>query len=247
MAEKPQRSKKSQKERIVFVRYAKAARLPTTGATIESRVPPEPDILFTPAKGRPIAFELVEVLDQGYSRSLNRQLNTADFCYAYLDKYSDAPAFRRKYPDADIYLAFSPESSERKRKNILPKLFEKLLALPDGTTDEVLENDPELRPTLEYARILRGRFKGPCFNATAAVWVGDPTVDALKDKFSKSYTTPHRLELVAYIDNAAMFPDDVWLPRLGQFFDSLTSAPFAAIHVFDLRGGRDEIRLRWAA
>jgi hypothetical protein len=108
-----------------------------------------------------------------------------------------------------------------------------------------LEGDAELSPVVEYVRIWRGRFTGPLFNATAAIWVGDPTVDAIKEKCSKKYATPHRMELLAYVNNAAMFPDEIWLGALRTFFDGLTVAPFSAINVLDLRGGRDEIRLCW--
>lgn len=240
-----QRPSKEERERAVFGRYAKVAGLPESGASIESRQPPEPDILFRPVASLPIAFELVEILDQGYSRSLSRQLSTADFCYQFLDKYPQSNAFRKKYPNADIFLAFSPQSTEHRRRSILPKLFEKLLVLPDAAADEVLEQDPDLYPILQYARIHRGRFNGPLFNATAAISVGDPTVDAIRDKLAKQYNTPHRVELVAYINNAAMFPDEIWLASLRQYLEGLSSGPFAAISVIDLRGGRDEIVARW--
>lgn len=228
--------RKDARERLIFESFAQVAGLYTDGATIESRSPPEPDILLRTASGNALAFELVEILDQEFSQSIQRGFKTKELCEAYLASMPgiSRQLFMEKYRNADIFVSFRPPTTTRRRKNSLPVVFERLLALPDGLEGDVLWDIPGLTTVLEHATISRGRFVGPMFDTSETLWVGDPTVAAIESKLDKTYESPHELSLLAYIETNPMFPDDVWLGNLAEYESELSDAcQFSHIFVFD--------------
>lgn len=236
---------KDARERLVFAHFAKAARL-LPGGTFTSRPEPEPDILYVAADGTSQAFELVEIIDQEYSASLGQSFNTKAACNAYLDKLPapEAAAFRTAFANADIALTFRDDVTGQRRKNALPAIFKHLASLPAGFTGDVFKDSNPLGTVLSYAHVGRGRFNGPLFDATSATWVGDPSVDALKGKMTRSYTPQGQLNLLAYIDGNPMFPDDVWLANLDEYLLTLdVSCQFAKIFVYDC--GTSIIKRTW--
>ena len=60
-------AKNSRRERENFERFTKAAGLDVLPNSIESREPPEPDILCSIEGRGPVAFELVELVDPSYA------------------------------------------------------------------------------------------------------------------------------------------------------------------------------------
>jgi hypothetical protein len=237
---------KDKRERIVFEKFANSSRLFETGATIESRHPPEPDILFTQASGRQRSFELVEILDRDYSSSLGRQLDTKQICYEHLEAMepSSRTEFKLRFADADIFLSFRNSLTPRRRKNALPTIFRELLSLPPGVTGTVFNEGGSLEKILKYATIHRGCFIGPMFDAPSVVRVGNPTVEAIHSKMTKTYKTSHELSLLAYIETNPMFPDDVWLPDLDEYLADLDgSCQFANIYVYDCYSG--QVKRSW--
>lgn len=79
-------------ERAVFRNFAAAARLPVVPDSIESRSPPEPDILCEYIDGDRVAFELVELVDQGLAHVTARALADPDDIRAV---WFDDPTFER--------------------------------------------------------------------------------------------------------------------------------------------------------
>src|ERR1041384_8167673 len=65
-------------ERKVFVEAAAIASIEGLPESVESRQPPEPDILCTLRNGQRVAFELVELVDPDEPRALARSLRTPD-------------------------------------------------------------------------------------------------------------------------------------------------------------------------
>jgi hypothetical protein len=99
---------------------------------------------------------------------------------------------------------------------------------------------------VERISVHRGGFVGPLFNASSAVWVGDPTQKAIESKLEKIYEPQGVLKLLAYIDGNPMFPDDVWLADLDKFLTSLdASCQFKEIFVYDCRS--NSIKRHWRA
>ena len=236
---------KDARERLIFEHFAKAAGL-LPGGTFSSRPEPEPDILYVAADGTHQAFELVEIIDQDYSASLGQSFNTKDACNAYLDNLlaPEAAAFRSAFGNADIALTFRENMSGQRRKNALPAIFRHLADLPDGFTGDVFKDSNPLETVLSYAHVGRGRFVGPLFDSTSAIYVGDPSVDALKGKMGKTYSPRGELNLLAYIDGNPMFPDDVWLADLHDYLATLDAdCQFTKIFVYDC--GTSTLKRSW--
>jgi hypothetical protein len=235
---------KEERERLVFERFATATGL-LPGGRFDSRLPPEPDILYVPDGAAPRAFELVEILDRDFTATIGKQLGTKDICQSYLDALptDEADAFRAQYGDADIFIGFLKGLSLQRRKNALPRIFTELRSLQAGFTGEAFDDGG---PEALVARVAinRGRIKGPLFDAPGVSWVGDPTVDAISGKMVKNYAPQGELSLLAYIDTNLMFPDDVWLPDLDKYLATLDQhCQFAHIYVFDRRN--NSVRRAW--
>lgn len=231
---------KDERERAVFELFAKAEAHFTAASTIESRPEPEADILLSLPSGERRAFELVEILDQGYASSLQCQLNTREACYKHLESMEGNAKkdFKDRFADADIFLAFRGNLTFQRRKRALSKIFQYLLSLPPGAVGNFSIENGTLEKVLEYITIQRGDFEGPMFDASSYVRMGDPTVEAIRSKLGKAYKSTHELNLLAYIETNPMFPDDVWLSGLDKYLATLDmSCQFANIYVYDCRVG----------
>jgi hypothetical protein len=65
---------KAAQEKTTFLEFARVARLGVIADTVENRPPPEPDI-FCMIEGRgPVAFELVDLIDEGLARAVARSV-----------------------------------------------------------------------------------------------------------------------------------------------------------------------------
>jgi hypothetical protein len=229
---------KDQRERAIFEAFAVAAGLLQAPDIFESRPTPEPDILLHSVQLGHQAFELVEIIDQGLQSSIGLQLNTKTICHEFLDSMSTAERtdFYAKYSNANIGFEFRAGFSLQRRQNFLPLFFAALNSLPDGFNGDADVCDLKLEKALSFLTVYRGRLHGPMFDAGSAVWVGDPTVEAIRGKTKKKYLTPHNLNLLAYIESNAMFPDDVWLPDLDTYLSSLDkSCQFESIYIFNFQ------------
>ncbi|MFZ6813820.1 hypothetical protein ACO0K3_05095 [Undibacterium sp. Rencai35W] len=236
---------KEEREWAVFGLFANAIGLLPDGS-FESRKPDEPDILYWSAAGPSLAFELVEILDRDYSTSIGRHLDTKNACNKYLHSLpaEDRAAFEREFFNADIFLGFKSSLTMRRRKNALPRIFTSLLELQPNTTGPIFTEEREFEDVLNDAQINRGRFRGPLFDASSVTWVGDPTVDTVLPKMTKSYTPAGELNLLAYIAGNPMYPKDVWLPNLDDYLKTLdSSCQFEHIYIFEC--ATNEVHRAW--
>lgn len=235
---------KAERERAVFELFCRSQNWWSAEARIESRVPPEPDILFTPASGDPVAFEIVEFMDRDFARTMASDRATEDHMRA---GFNELPPSKREqlqasFADSDIAISFEYGVTERQRAKAVDALLDHLLALPPGWTG--VEIRPSgLRPQVTQLIVQRGPFTGPIFSVASATWVDDPSIEAIEEKVNSTYKTPHPLELLAYIELNPMFPDDAWIPDLADFCRGLASCPFRAIYVFDVTRG--EVLFSW--
>ena len=77
------RSAQSLKEREVFRAFARVSGLDIDDATIQSRSPPEPDILCETKTGKALAFELTELIDETHMKRIAMVLHTKDALSQY--------------------------------------------------------------------------------------------------------------------------------------------------------------------
>jgi hypothetical protein len=95
---------KGETEVAVFLRFLDASQLPINRDSVEKRSPPEPDILCTHQSEGALAFELVEMCDPRFARSIAKAsdgyLRTSDSSASIISK-----KLRKKYKtDAPIEL-----------------------------------------------------------------------------------------------------------------------------------------------
>jgi hypothetical protein len=236
---------KEERERAVFAHFARNTGL-LPGGSFASRPVPEPDILYVAANGTLAAFELVEIIDRDYRASVGQSFSTKDACNAFLDSMApaDAAAFRAAFGNADIALDFRDGMSGQRRRNALPSIFRHLMQLRPGFEGDAFGDGNPLETVLSHLHVNRGRFVGPLFDASSATWVGDPTVDALTGKMTKTYAPQGQLNLLAYIDGNPMFPDEVWLADLDEYLATLDArCQFERIFVYDCSGAGSVKRL----
>ena len=62
------------REKKIFSLFAEACALPVRPESIEKRNPPEPDILCEIKGEGPVAFEMVELIDQNIAQGTNEQI-----------------------------------------------------------------------------------------------------------------------------------------------------------------------------
>lgn len=135
-----------------------------------------------------------------------------------------------------IFLSIFTSISLNEIKAILPRVFEELAGLSSAFDDFLKSFSTDgLKDSVQSISVARGEFCGPLFNGQSMARVGDPCVKTVRNKLTKSYTTAHPIESIAYIDENPMFPENVWKPKLDAFLNELPSlAPFRKIWVLDL-------------
>jgi hypothetical protein len=132
----------AQKELAVFNSFLKEAPLLVDRGSIESRKPPEPDIVCNVIGVGRIGFELTEIVDESFMIRIAKMAATNRHLNQYWKKTlpeDENDIFRSKYSDAAIlvsYVALPAESASKKlppkRETLSPQIFSFLNALPDG-------------------------------------------------------------------------------------------------------------------
>jgi hypothetical protein len=229
------KDKQAKAELRIFKGFVSVSGLPIVDQSIEKRDPPEPDIKCHLVGTGTITFELTELIDRSFANMVGKQYETK----AELDKYyAEMPQdlktrFTDLYSDAIIFVHFNNELSLRQRKKIFPRIFQHLLGLDKGFEGDTLKRDSKYGDDLKWISISRG-VSGPLFDDVLTTSIGDPTVQALKAKFVKNYSTDYLLHLLAYIDLNPMFRDDIWLPKIKNFVkNNISASPFDKVWIYD--------------
>jgi hypothetical protein len=231
-------------EVAIFKRFASVCPLEIVPESIEKRQPPEPDIRCKTRQGEALAFELVEIIDQDLARkianqwTLGRELRAA---YEALPE-RDAAEIRARLGNAAVMVELVENVSIRARRAAIGTILEALKKVSPA-----FEGAMDLRTgILERVYVVRGNFVGPSFDVDAGGAVGDPTVARIQGKFEKAYKIDVPLELLAHFELHPMFPDDVWMPKVGDLASrALAISPFRRIWIFD--GERGSIRFAYPA
>lgn len=228
-------------EMNAFKAFVLASKEPIDISTVESTIPPAPDIECKYLDGTSVTFEIVQLLDSNFKRTYEIQQSKVQALYTYFDSMptSDREAFSRLYHNADILINFHDHLSLNKIKANLPRVFEELAGMPPAFDDFLNSfSTAGLKDSLQSISVARGEFYGPLFNGQSMARVGDPCIRTVQNKLTRSYTTVYPIELIAYIDENSMFPENVWKPTLDTFLNNLPSlAPFRKLWVLDLGNG----------
>ncbi|CAN7460801.1 hypothetical protein LJR130_003034 [Variovorax sp. LjRoot130] len=237
---------KAATERLIFRHFADAQGWLHGPDSIESREPPEPDILFTQADGTELAFELGEILWKPFAASLDSALEMPRQARKALDALDPAAnqLFSRRFANAFIAPSFRDGLTKRRRERAMTPMLLHMLDLPEGFVGSVSIPAAlsEIFWSVRVTRLLDA--KGPQFHSSGATWIGDPTVDLIELKLGKTYEAQGPLHLLAYFATNPMMP--TWQEDLQSFLDGRAAGTvqFETISVFDVN--TREIRFRWA-
>ena len=231
------------RELQIFKRFARAAGLTLDETSIEKRHPPEPDILCR-VNGVAQAFELVEIIDQDHAQRVYSQLKLKskfETDYEALD-VSRREKIRDRIGNALIYVVFNDATTFREKEEAVNSVFEELEAVAPRFEGRLRQQDSaSLSAAIRLLRVSRRDAPGLFFDIDAVGSLGDPTVDAIREKFARVYTTHHPVELLAYYELQPESPEVRWRPPLEAFLAGVSAWPFRRIWVYDC--GSNAIRL----
>lgn len=226
-------------ELVTFRRFADVCPVAIDPVSIEKRDPPEPDIVCRFAEsGEEVAFELVEIIDQDWARLTSGQFREAAALRAAYESASGGlrVALDSQLHNALVYVEFRPGLASQERKEAVPLILHELSSLPAHQTG-IWRPGPGtlLATTLRSITISRGEFHGPQFDVEAVSFIGDPTVQRIRSKWRKSYSTSRPIELLAFYELQPLMPVDIWKSHLDSFVQvAWNSGPFRRVWLFDV-------------
>ncbi len=183
-----------------------------------------------------MAFELVQVIDEGYASCINDKVSLESLLY---EKYYNLPTSVRSrlkpiMGNALIGVWFKSSASRRARELTVLAIISRVQQIT--TTTEIEPSlTPNLRKNVKQIRISRGDFVGPSFNICAVTSFADPVIDNVRQKFTKTYTNSIPIELLAFYELQRPSPQDLWLPGLSEFvIMNLDVSPFSRVWVYDV-------------
>lgn len=233
-------------ELSAFNRFAEVAALPIVDGSVQTRFPPEPDILCQLSSGEYVGFEVTEACNPKNIRfAKNAMVLGRDLSSAYQNLPPDFhKAFRTRFAGHAISVAFEPEVGRSKARRTIPKILVALLNSSHTSDGWFLETPAQFPGILQHIRFA-GRYyepDDPTFNIAGSFDPSDMTVDAVRRKLSKKYVTSYPIELVVFFGGwAAHFLDD-WrnvIPELLR--QNGGTQPFRRIWIF----GGDKIQANY--
>lgn len=232
-------SKHPQRELSVFTAFASICGLRVISESIEKRDSPEPDILCQIEGEGPVAFELVELLDQArIARPRGIQDEIMD---GFRNGFRRMPEgeqakMREQLGNATVRVRMSPAVSSQKRRAAIGEILKLLL-----DTDAQLAEEFRLPPKLsEIAslEIVRGNFDGPRFTAVSGGSYDPIPHNSLSTKLRKVYKSAAPIELLAYFDSQHA-PLESQISDLSLLIESSIGASvFRRVWVYDANNCR---------
>jgi len=230
---------KADRERSIFRRFVQSAGLPVPLASIESRTPPEADILCEITGHGTIAFELVTIDGRNYCKGRSVYEATAralaNACPTHSPQHA---ALGRKFGNVAMIAFFRHNASLRERKAHFPPLISLLLnnvPAPVRPGSSFFPPDP-LRKTIERVHVS----ESPTFALLAngiVTALSANTLHNLRRKLKSTYPRSHPVELLAHTQ---MQPWSVNVGVETQIFDLIRerqpASAFRRVWVFDVHG-----------
>ena len=216
---------------------------------IQHRDPPEPDIRAKNHSGKPIAFELVEFIDQEFARSghdlpiLEVKINQA---YQALN-VSERNKLQRLLHRFYIFVHFSDNSSLRVRERAIPEVFNLASNLHPKVSGEYSARlghfQSEIIQRINFFESICD--DGPFWKTQPGGLLGDPTKKRLADKFSKRYNTNAEIiELVGFY-YFQPGPFNHILPEIEEFAKlNIKRSDFSTIWIYSEKSDRIELIIK---
>ncbi len=228
-------------ELTIFSQFASTCSLPIVTSLIEKRMPPEPDILCEVEGQGPVAFEMVQLIDESLAHRTFDQIKLMQAMRAY---YECLPAMEKskiqeKFGNALVHCSFENRSSFKSRNKAISVVMNHLQGMPTGFAgQEDVRGGNGHDSVVTRVTIQRGNFTGPCFDVDSGGSFSDPTLNAIRQKMEeKSYSTSAPIELLGYYELQPVLDDTVWLPEFSAYVrQKLEQSLFRRVWIFDAIG-----------
>jgi hypothetical protein len=227
------------REKRIFLDFAQACGLAIQLDSIEKREPPAPDILCQIDREGAVAFEMVELIDQGLAQQTHESIRLPQLLE---DIYQNLPTGARTtikecFKNALVHVTFHTETSSRGRENALPLLLDWLQGFSPcfiGSTHPGERSS--LHRVVSEITVSRGDFPGPFFDVDAGGAFADPTLERVSKKFEKKYVSSTPVELLAYYELQPVLSEDLWLPQLRAFITQhIGSSGYRRAWIYDIK------------
>ncbi len=235
------------REKTIFLDFAKVCGLAIQLDSVEKREPPEPDILCQINQEGAVAFEMVELIDQGLAQQTYESIRLQQLLE---DIHQNLPTSARttieeRFKNALVHVTFHAETSSRGRENAIPLILDWLQGFsPSFIGSTPPEGRSPLYKIVSEITVSRGDFPGPFFEVDAGGAFADPTLERIGKKFEKKYISSTSVELLAYYELQPVLSEDLWLPQLRTFITQrIGSSGFRRVWVYDIK--TKEIKLVW--
>lgn len=223
-------------ERVIFEAFLHCDGAPPVDtATIETRRPPEPDILCNVSGMGPTAFELVEIVEEDWAQLVSNQIRLEKSLYLAHEQTGEP--LSDAYADALIYLRCLPKVPIKQRERVIPALFDFLMMLEPGVKGDISIGDSsDLAGIVRSVHVSRGDFgPGPFFQVEAVKAISDPTAPSIRAKWHRHYQTPYAIELLAYYDWHPTTPEVMWIGEVRRFIEAnWATSPFRRVWICDI-------------
>ncbi len=186
---------KQERERRIFRHFAENNQfLPLDVSTIQSRLDPEPDILCKDIAGNLIAFELVEVVDEGMVKRDTESVRLGEI-------HTQALRGMANLSDAFILIVFQLGKFFKTKGNSALNVKNLLQFVPASYEGEIILL-PALKQVIRHLSIAgRTANGGPFVSVGTGGGIGDPLREVIEKKFEKNYTTPTQLNCFAIMNS----------------------------------------------
>ncbi len=178
--------RQASKELSIFQAFAKAAGLASGEAHWEKRHPPEPDVLWH-GGAEPVAFELVEIIDQDFAERVWSQLKLKS---RFEQSFLALPTARRarieeRVGNALVHVIFEGGANLRSKQESVDLMFHYLANLDHAFEGELRKSAGELLPAAVSSVRIARLSSGPFFDVDAVGSLCNPTVHAVRGKWAK--------------------------------------------------------------
>ena len=220
----------------IFNHFAVAAGLAQCAYSVERRHPPEPDLLYRVVGSEAVAFELVELIDQDYAGLIGSQLKLKRL---FEDSYTNIEISRkaeieRRAGNTLVHVTYARDATFRAKHDAIGDILDVLADIDGSFAGELTDTRRSDLPTsVESILVTRLDSMGPFFDVDAVSSLADPTVDSIRRKLSKVYSSAYPIELLAYYELQPEAPEWFWRPELESLLRAGHESNFRRVWVFD--------------
>lgn len=187
-----------EEERTIFDRFSAAAELDVAPESV--RRGEGYDIACSTRSGRQLAFELTEAADERWAASLGQMMSVSALLNEALHNSADpnAAVIRQRFAGFELSILLMPGAGARLLRRHLSAIFRWLAEAPTDKAE--LEPPTALRIVVKQVKP-RAIFPPPLVlfhSPGSAMWLGDETNRAIRQKLAKPYPRDIGLQLLVY-------------------------------------------------